>query len=363
MTGLPGNPVTSGGGNYSATVDYGWSGTVTPTMTGYTFNPVEVFYDNVTADQLNQDYTPTLNTYTISGYILESDLTPIEGVSVTADNGGGSGSTDENGYYELSVDYDWSGTVTPQSVGYTFDPTDRSFSNVTADQSNQDYSGTLLTYVISGYILESDATPVVDVLVTADNDGGSNTTDINGYYELVVDHSWSGTTTPTKEGYSFNPATINYTNVITDLPNQNYTGVLILLTISGHILSPSGTGVEYVEVVASNSGGSDATDPNGYYELHVQYNWSGSVTPARENYACNPITIPCTQVTSNQEDQDYLITLKADLQPDGIINLLDLLVLKQDWLHTGPSIADMNHDNKVNLADVAILARSWYFAY
>jgi len=47
-------------------------------------------------------YLPTTG-YTISGHILESDLTPIEGVSVNADNGGGSDTTDTNGYYEVWV--------------------------------------------------------------------------------------------------------------------------------------------------------------------------------------------------------------------------------------------------------------------
>ena len=51
MNGLPGNPVTSGGGNYSATVDYGWDGTVTPAKTGYTFTPASITYSNVISNQ------------------------------------------------------------------------------------------------------------------------------------------------------------------------------------------------------------------------------------------------------------------------------------------------------------------------
>ena len=51
MNGLPGNPVTSGGGNYSATVVYGWDGTVTPTKNGYTFTPASVTYSNVISNQ------------------------------------------------------------------------------------------------------------------------------------------------------------------------------------------------------------------------------------------------------------------------------------------------------------------------
>jgi hypothetical protein len=64
MSGLPGDPVTTGGGSYSADVDSGWSGTVTPTKTGYTFDPVNRVYSNVTSNQPDQDYTPMIS-YTV----------------------------------------------------------------------------------------------------------------------------------------------------------------------------------------------------------------------------------------------------------------------------------------------------------
>jgi hypothetical protein len=59
MSGLPGNPQTSASGNYSATVSYGWSGTVTPIIEGYTFDPSSREYTNVTTNQTGQHYTAT----------------------------------------------------------------------------------------------------------------------------------------------------------------------------------------------------------------------------------------------------------------------------------------------------------------
>jgi len=56
MSGLPGNSWTDANGIYSAQVDYGWSGTVTPHKAGYAFVPSSKNYPNVTGDQLNQDY-------------------------------------------------------------------------------------------------------------------------------------------------------------------------------------------------------------------------------------------------------------------------------------------------------------------
>ena len=56
MSGLPGNPVTQSDGTYTATVDTGWLGTVTPTLAGYTFTPPSNTHVNVTAN-LTDNYT------------------------------------------------------------------------------------------------------------------------------------------------------------------------------------------------------------------------------------------------------------------------------------------------------------------
>ncbi len=48
--------------------------------------------------------------------------------------------SDENGYYSVEVPYAWSGTVTPTKEGYFFEPPSLTYSNVEADQTNQNYS-------------------------------------------------------------------------------------------------------------------------------------------------------------------------------------------------------------------------------
>ena len=110
----------------------------------------------------------------------------------------------------MLVDYNWSGKVAPSKDDYAFEPNSIDYSNVTGDVSEvQKYVGTLLTYKITGHIETSCAVPVpvANVLVNADG-GGSDTTDASGYYEVWVDYNWSGTVTPTKEKYTFDPVTI-----------------------------------------------------------------------------------------------------------------------------------------------------------
>ena len=76
----------------------------------------------------------------ISGYVRTSGGTGIEGVTM---NGlPGNPSTNSSGYYSATASYGWSGTVTPAKSGYTFSPTSRSYSNVTSNQSDQNYTGT-----------------------------------------------------------------------------------------------------------------------------------------------------------------------------------------------------------------------------
>ncbi len=56
ITGLPQTTTTNANGFYAARVDSGWSGTVTPVLTNYTFTPSSQSYTNVTSNQ-SQDFT------------------------------------------------------------------------------------------------------------------------------------------------------------------------------------------------------------------------------------------------------------------------------------------------------------------
>ena len=71
-------------------------------------------------------------TSTISGNVGVSGAT-------IAYSDGGVVETDSDGTYSISVPIGWSGTVTPSHACYTFAPS-RTYSNVTSDQSAQDYS-------------------------------------------------------------------------------------------------------------------------------------------------------------------------------------------------------------------------------
>ena len=72
-TGGPTCSTTNSAGQYSCTVPLNWSGSVTPSATGYSFGPANRSYTNVTAAQSAQSFTATLATATAPLYFVHVD--------------------------------------------------------------------------------------------------------------------------------------------------------------------------------------------------------------------------------------------------------------------------------------------------
>ncbi len=58
------------------------------------------------------------------------------------DGGAKTATSDSSGHYSISVSDNWNGTITPAKAGYVFIPANRVYSNITADQTGQDYIAT-----------------------------------------------------------------------------------------------------------------------------------------------------------------------------------------------------------------------------
>jgi hypothetical protein len=300
MKGLPNNPVTDENGYYSDTVKFGWSGTVTPEKAGYILEPANRAYPKVTSDQSNQDYTATLKTFIISG------TTRMEGVVM--EGLPGNPITGSDGTYRAIVDYNWSGTVTPAKLGYIFTPISKPYPAVTRNQMNQDYRGTLITFTISGSAGVEGA--VMNGLP------GNPTTGVIGIYSATVEYGWSGTVKPTKDGYTFEPAELTYSDLIGAQANQDYTANVMTFTISGT------AGMEGVEMQGL-PGTAVFTDVSGYYSTSIEYGWSGTVKPVTAGYTFEPATMNYTKLTSERNNQDYspkVITLNisGSVGMDGV---------------------------------------------
>lgn len=294
MDGLPGNPVTSGGGLYSATVDYGWSGTVTPMKEGYELTPHSNVYSLISKDQKSQNYTSKEITFTISG-------SAGTGSAVIKGLPGKAVISKEDGTYSAVVKYGWSGTVTPTKAGHTFNPPEIQYPELFGPEFDQSYIATLSKQAVSGTILSDKGEPVEDVFVLADTGigGGSATTNANGEYELTVDYGWRGTITPTKVGYTFRPTKKSYPVVTKDQTNQGYAAILRTFTISNAVMV-GGTPVESVQVSANNGGGTGITNARGRFTIEVPYDWSGEITLTREGFEFPSKSF--TNITENYRD-------------------------------------------------------------
>jgi M6 family metalloprotease-like protein len=129
-----GSTTSDATGYYSIPVSAGWSGTVTPSKAGYAFSPASKTYNNVTADQLMQNFIAS-ELYSIAGN------TGVAGTTLSYTQGGPkSVSSQEDAEYSLSVPDGWTGTVTPIHPCFSFTPANRSYSGVVSDLASQNFT-------------------------------------------------------------------------------------------------------------------------------------------------------------------------------------------------------------------------------
>ncbi len=304
MSGLP-DTVTDENGYYSAVVKYGWNGTVTPVLPGFTFEPIQRNYPKVTSDQTNQDYVATIKTFKISG-LVSVDGKPMAGVAM--DGLPGTPVTSSNGTYVAIVDYGFTGSASPMKDGYIFTPGSKEYTSVNRDMPNQNFTGALVTFTISG------STQVEGVTLKGlPNNPKSGA---NGAYSVTVPFNWTGTVKPQKEGYTFEPAEIPYTNIMSSYPNQDYFANAITFTISG---SADMDGVEMTGL----PGPAVFTDGNGYYSATVEWGWNGTVKPVKPGFKFEPATMNYTKLMTEKTNQNYtpspiMLTISGSTGIDGV---------------------------------------------
>jgi len=208
MLGFEGAPVSDEDGRYSVVVLHGWRGTIRPVKEGFAFTPVEKQYASVQGDMENEDYAASLITFTISGGV---GLPGVAMIGLPGDP-----ITDARGFYAARVEYGWTGVVTPVKEGYTFDPPEMTYVDLTADQTNGNYMSQALTLTISDRIMLGGE-PLGGVTVTADPGEASVITDSEGRYIVEVPYGWTGELILSKPGYVFKPASILYRNLKTNI--------------------------------------------------------------------------------------------------------------------------------------------------
>jgi len=135
---------------------YSYSWDTTSYFNG-TYKIEAVAYDDINQTNSDEIFVDIYNYPAILGYVRTSGGSGIEDVVM----GGlpGSPSTDSDGYYSGTVDFGWSGTVTPAKTGYSFSPSSRAYTNMNLIQKDQDYTGSIMLTITAGTGGTTDPTP------------------------------------------------------------------------------------------------------------------------------------------------------------------------------------------------------------
>jgi len=154
-------------------------------------------------------YTPTSTpvTFTISGNagVAGATLSFTDGTPKTA-------SADGSGDYTLTVSYNWSGSVTPSQTGFAFIPASRTYTNVLASMTGEDYVAT----TTHGISLMPGWNLVSFNLHPVDTDTAAVLSSISGQYSLVYAWDASGGHPGSGNWMKYDPAQ-GFGNTLVDL--------------------------------------------------------------------------------------------------------------------------------------------------
>jgi len=295
LNGLPGNPEADRGGFFTAKVEYGWDGMITPTKEGWSFEPSNQVISSVANDKLNMNFKASRITYTISGNVGLKGVT-LNGFPTRVVSGA-------DGSYSGQVPYKFTGSITPKMAGYEFSPPSYDYVDMLSSHPSEIFMYKIVQHSISGRILaDKTAQPVAGVLIQAGLDGGSTTTDVDGEYELFVDHGWGGTITPIKEGFTFSPVKRAIQPVFGTTSHVGFLGKVKMLTITDAIIfedGPMSEPIQDVIITAIPGGSKVVTDAKGKYTISVPYGWSGELTFEKEGFDFDPPSASFAGVTEN----------------------------------------------------------------
>jgi hypothetical protein len=135
------NPTTAD----NHTTDGTGTGIFTSSMTGLTPNTtyyVRAYATNSIGTAYGNQVTFTTSAFdnpVISGTVSDG-ANPFEGVSINFSHNGHTETTDADGYYSYEIPYVTSTVVTAAKPGYIFTPLQYSYTNLTVDQPNQDFT-------------------------------------------------------------------------------------------------------------------------------------------------------------------------------------------------------------------------------
>ncbi|MEZ5338449.1 MAG: carboxypeptidase-like regulatory domain-containing protein [bacterium] len=202
--------------------------TLTPSFSGWDFNPVSADIQVVDAALTGVDFTGTeipVVTHAVSGKVQTGSLTPIEGVLLTLNPGGMTTSSDAQGAFSFPAVEVGAYTLIPSKTDYLFAPSSRNVNVSASDVNNQNFTGSLdLKFSVSGTVLDVFDAPLGGVSLTLTPGGKQAISNSLGEFSIADVSPGSYTLTPTRSGWSFAPVNRAVTVVASNVSGQDFSG-------------------------------------------------------------------------------------------------------------------------------------------
>ncbi len=322
---------------------YGDTVTVTPSKTGYSFQPPNRTINQISAHQ-EISFQASVLIFTISGTINDNGL-PVNGVNINYQNG--STQTDQNGFYSFTLPWHSNVVMTFEKTGYNFNPASITISNIEQNQVHHITAVPIPQYLVSGFVFKEDMSPVANCAVIIGEE--TSLTNQNGYYSFnLYESNETLSIHAFLDGYHFNPAQINLNGLHQHTSNQNFTAIINRYSISGQV-----SAVEAVTLTMSGDlNASTLTDGNGQYIFNnVPHFSSVLIVPSKANHHFTP-----QQIAINN--------LSSDLSNQNFTGALDTLLVQIQVLHQGNplSAVSVDHNGTISLTNAQGLCE-FYLPY
>ncbi len=269
---------------------------VTPSKTGFTFDPPSRRLTMASANLENVDFTGTSQTYSIRGTVKTANGAAINGVTLSFGGARPAVKSDDTGYVQSGF-ANGTYTVTVSLNGYTFDPPQQVVTVNNGDvMANFTGSPQPNFFSISGRAQTGTGTVLNGVSISFGGARPPVKTDSSGAYTQTAFTNGTYTLMPSLSGYAFVPASQSVTVQGRDVSNVVFVGTQQTYAISGRITS-AGSGI--TATIYFSGGLATTADRNGYYTRTGLLNGSYIVAPSRAEYDFSP---PSQNIVVNGSD-------------------------------------------------------------
>ncbi len=132
---------------------------------------------------------------------------------------------DDADYFREGSAAEFTETTTPNNLSYGGVPLGLNIVNVGPAGPTMSFDAVPPRVTISGHVRTFTGAAVANVELAA-TDGPSTTTDPNGFYQLTVPGGWSGTVTPSRANWTFEPAERSFSFMLADAADRDFAGYL-----------------------------------------------------------------------------------------------------------------------------------------